>query len=454
MEAIGRERASRESAIEPVEGRVTSAPSSRTDPMQPIRSRELSGTLGDLLSIGPQEGFDVRRLNSLRFEAILADVGDDRARARELVERVEQLMARVKQELDDPLHAGTFLRERARDWFLTSSANPDWTSQTVPAWSGIFADSRTAGGQMYRWINIRLDALRDTALRTSSPSSRLRRVVLRDRAADAHVARTAQQQIVAEIAQAILDDLAARPRAAEGPHPMVRLSELAVRRQIPTVNDGLAMLFGSPESGPFVVLHPNRYPDCEELEIRSPVATASGAALAYTLVQGHSARRASGRAGSAESSEAATSQDHLEGNIWEISEVSGANWVELVDVRRKERRRLESPPKEFRQAPAYRPLRELVLGSPEFRKAFLAARWRGRPTGFPLLVGLLQKGSFSPEVATDYEYLEAELSAFAEEDPAGSAAAGLWTFAGWTVRRSGSHAEGFRYEAQAAEQAP
>jgi hypothetical protein len=208
------------------------------------------------------------------------------------------------------------------------------------------------------------------------------------------------------------------------------------------------------------VLHPNRYPDCQELVIRPPSAGASGAALAYSLVPGHPARKGPGRVrvgseianasgGDADLSESEEEADSA--TVWEAEAVDPATWRRLLAERRRERRRLETPPKDCRTRPAYGVLRDLLLEEPEVRQTFHSVRWRGRPSGLPLLVALLQKGSLAPEVATDHEYLEAELGDLVQGDPQWHPPDGRWEFRGWFVTREGSHHDGFRYTAKHAE---
>jgi hypothetical protein len=369
-------------------------------------------------------------------------------------------MVRVKQEIDDPHSAGAYLRERVLEWYRKSPGAADWARDASHRWSGLFADSRVSGGRLRPWINLRLRAVRDAALAEGAVASRLRRSLLPDRRGDSTVTRTTHQQIVAEVSQALLDDLASRPRDPEAATPLVHLSELAVRRQVATVNDILALLFDSPESGPFVILHPNRYPDCQEMEIRPPAASSTGAALAYALVPGRSVRRAGGHGASSDgaggggggpgtTTDEGSVEDDSEGaTIWDATEVAPATWLRIVERRRRDRRRLDPPPKDYRARAAHEALRRLVLENGEFRKTFLAVRWRGRPAGPPLLATLLQRGKLAPEVATDHEYLDAELDELAGDDPEAHPAPDVWKFGGWTVRRDGSHSEGFRYAAE------
>lgn len=444
----------------PERGSTAPVPTPAPDrpPQAPIGAPLRSESVRPFFQVDPAERFNIEALNELTLSGLVQSVSDDPEMLSDLSRRVRELMARVKQEVDDPLTAGAFLRERVLEWYR-HSAEPEWMARASPRWAGIFADSRVSGGKLHPWLNLRLWALREEATEAGRFPARLRRGLLRDRRSEQTISRTASQLIQAEVSQALLDDLVSRPRDPENPHPLVRLSELGVRRQVTTVNDSLALLFSSPENGPFVILHPNRYPDCEELVIRPPVPGAAGAALAYSLAAGRPNRRGavrlslsadgvavapSGGSGSATDAEAEVDA----ATVWESESVGTATWVRVVEERRRERRRLDAPPKDFRTRPAYPSLKELILGNAEFRKALLAAKWRGRPTGLPLLVALLQKGKFAPEVATDYEYLEAELEEWAEDGEGSRVSDGVWAVGEWTVRRDGAPGGAVSYRAE------
>ncbi len=430
------------------------------------RPREIGGRLpapavDEFLQTDPTERFDLLTLNVLRFPPLLEAAHADPNQLRTIARRAEALMVRVKQEVDDPLSAGAFLRDQVLRWYRESPTDPNWGARMPERWGGLFADSRASGGKLHPWLNVRLWSLYESASRAGRLREKMRRSLLRDKGAEAAVGRTASQQIHAEVAQAILDDLATRRREPGSPLPLVRLSELAVRRQVPTVNDALALLFSAPETGPFVILHPNRYPECEELQIRPPAAGATGAALAFSLVPGRPLRKASNRArgaseftpdeppGSERGSPEDAEGDLEESTVWEAETVSKKSWVRILEAVRREHHRLEPPPKDYRSRPAYGPFLELVLHDAEFRKLLLSVKWRGRPSGLPLLVSLLQKGTLAPEVATDHEYLEAELGELSQGDPQWRPNDGSWTLPGWKVTRDGSHREGYRYRAEA-----
>ncbi|HLM70038.1 MAG TPA: hypothetical protein VK423_01465 [Thermoplasmata archaeon] len=411
----------------------------------------------------PLERFDLVAVNTLELPKIAEEARRDPSLLEPVADRAETLMVRVKRELDDPLSAGAFLRDQTVLWYERSETDAAWTERMPQRWGGLFAESRSSGGRTVPWINARLSALRDRATREGKLRGRIRRKLSRDRATQTATGRTAAQQINAEVVQSILDDMASHPRDPETPLPLVRLSELAVRRQVATVNDSLAMIFSGPESGPFVVLHPNRYPRCEELLIRPPGPGASGAALAFTLAPGRPLRKVTGRlhpagetgserGGHAEA-DGSPRDDDLDldaSTLWEARSVSKDAWAMIVTEAKRARTRLDPPPKDYRTRAAFAALRALALEDAEFRKSFLSVKWRGRPSGLPLLVALLQKGTLAPEVATDHEYLEAELGELVQGDPDWRPSDFVWVAGGWRIVREGSHAEGLRYRAERA----
>ncbi len=442
-------------------GGAHSEPPEARRPSRQIGAAIRSEAVRQFLALDPTERFDVQMLNGLQISGLVGQAGGDRTLLQALARRAEALMIRIKREVDDPLGAGAFLREQALLWYSRSPEEPDWRARMAERWAGIFAESRVSGGKLRPWLNLRLWHLRDACIRTGGLTERLRRGLLRNRACEQAVARTPAQQIQAETAQALLDDLATGPRDLEGPLPLVRLSELAVRRQIPTVNDALSQLFSSAESGPFVILHPNRYPHCDEVLIRPPTPGAGGAALAYALVSQKPNRRALSRLRSSIEPGTGTGADddavgsaEAEGfdlageSIWELRSVPDGLWQRLIAEQRSERRRIEAPPKDFRVRPAYIRLRDLLLDDAGLRTTFLAVKWRGRPSGLSLLVTLLAKGSIAPDVVTDHEYLEAELGELTQDDPQWRPPDGEWSFRGWRVTREGSHRDGFRYRAE------
>jgi hypothetical protein len=424
---------------------------------RPIGKPVQSAVMSTFLALDPAEQFDIIALNQIPLAPLLHEGTGDPDLLALIASRTEALMDRVKREVDDPLTAGALLRDFALKWYRLSLLDAAWGEIMQDRWGGIFAESKVSGGKLHPWLNMRLWAVHQNAIRDGGLGLRVRRGLSRSRTAEAAVSRTASQQIQAEVAQALVDDLGARPRNSDGSLPLIRLSELAVRRQVATVNEALATLFNSSETGPFVVLHPNRYPDCEELQIRPPSGGASGAALAFTLVTPRGTRRTGSRIPLSDALSALDSGNTREPSgggeevdpaaIWDAKAMSAATWRSVLEESHREKHRLDAPPRDYRSRPSYASLRDLLLRDSDIRKAFLAVKWRGRPAGLPLLASLLQKGTIAPEVATDHEYLEAELGELSAGDPQFVPSEGTWKFTGWSVVREGTHREGFRYRA-------
>ena len=81
-------------------------------------------------------------------------------------------------------------------------------------------------------------------------------------------------------------------------------------------------------------------------------------------------------------------------------------------------------------------LRTLVISDASARKPFLAARWKGRPGGLPLLAQLLSQGTWVPDADTDGDYLEAELDDLHRKKEGRAPKGGTWAIGhGWTVTR-------------------
>ena len=423
------------------------------------------------------EQFDIQMLNALPLPTLLEEAHGDRAVLAAAAQQAEELMARVKREVDDPASAGAFLREQVRYWYAESAKDPKWTSRMTERWAGLFADSRVHGGRLRPWLNHRLWTLREQAVEGGPLRKKwARKLRGDDTALLTNLERSGPDLIRAEIAQALLDDLATHRHNPDTPLPLISLSELAVRRQVVTVNAALGQLFSVPDTGPFVVLHPNRYPDLEEVVIRPPVPRARGAALAFTLGPGRPTARPlpPARPGAREprgekppegpaavpSAPATSPREAIpveEGpsgldsdSIWEAESVGPSAWREVVEAARESRGRLSPPPGEFRSRSAYSALIDLLLDDDDFRRTFLGVRWRTRPAGPPLLASLLAAGSLAPEVSTDHEYLEAELDELVRTRLATKNGEGAWTVRVWTIAREGSHAEGFRFRAQRA----
>lgn len=442
------------------------APPSTYLPMPPptyARPRAIGGAVGgtpveSLLQMDGAEHFDLEALNVLPWSELARELHDDVRRRREVREKLSELLARVKQETDEPTSAGSLVRSRVVEWYRRSPADPAWAQEMPARWGGTFADSREAGGRLHPWLLQRMHHV----LRAEGPSPSWSRILPRRLSSgkEARVLDRAPGQLwAAEVAQALLDDLASHARDAQGRLALVRLSELAGRRTSETVNEALATLLSSPPQGPFVLLHPNRYPDCDLVVVRPPTRGSSGATLSYVLQI--SAARPSGLGGpldhhggsgvdgptvdGAANQGEASSLPLQEEELWTTDPRSVEEWKSLLAAFRKHKHHLPAPPKDFRQLGAYRTLRELLLHDEVSRANFLATKWRGRPAGLALLMTLLKEGTFSPEASTDYEYLDSELGDVERGDPERHPEPPRWSLELGEVTREGDFSTGYRY---------
>lgn len=403
------------------------------------------------------ERFDLEALNLLPWGELAQEAAEDGRSRREMRSKVDELLARVRQETDDTVAAGSLLRRWVVTWYHRSREDPAWSEEMPARWGGIFTDSKEAGGRRHPWLPQRmLGATRSDPL--PNPLGRL----LHRRPAPSPTARgldrSPAQLWAAEVAQALLDDLASHPRPDSGRLSLVRLSELAGRRTPDIVNEALAGLLSSPTQGPFVLLHPNRYPDCDLVAIRPPTRGATGASLSYVLhvAAARPSALPSGTGIVGEGPLAVASEPGLgggeggdlaegDGDPWSSEDRSEEAWKALLAAMRKRKKHLAAPPKDFRQLATYRSLRSLLVSDAASRASFLSTKWRGRPAGLALLASLLTEGSLTMEAATDYEYLESELGDVERGDPDRHPDPPEWRIAGGTVRREGNFQAGYRY---------
>jgi hypothetical protein len=402
--------------------------------------------LSAFLAIDAREGFDLIGLGASRLPELVTEAHEDADVIRELGRRAEQLEARARQEAANTVLVGSFLRDRAVEWFRDSPFKPEWRDAMSRRWGGLFAESRVPGGKLQPWIASRLRQLREECVRAAGWKASLRDRLGSIRGAKKEEERTRYQVLVTEVAQAILDDMASRHREPDRPLPLVRLSELAQRWDSDTVNQALADLFGGPERGPFVVLHPSRYPDCDLVAVRPPPPTAQGAMRSYDLV---ATKAGAPLAGQSLAGGSAPTQPGSGSSPWEAPDVSEDSWKRMLESVAARKDRLDAPPKDCRTRAGFATLRALLLRDREARLAFLAAKWRGRPAGLPLLAQLLADGVLEPKVATDHEYIEAELGDLERRDLGYSPADLKWSVPGWKVRREGDFKSGLRYVAEA-----
>lgn len=404
------------------------------------------------LAMDAAEHFDLVELNALPLvEMARRSTGEEEVR-RKLQQKARELLPRVKQEADELQVAGAFLRELLLRWYRESPLREEWAEAMPPRWCGLLADSRSAGGKLQPWLVRRLLVLAQGAP-SGELGGKLLRHLGRGRASEHFLERPPAQTWAAEAAQALLDDLATHPReGAPGRFALVRLSELAQRRSVESINQALALLTDAPERGPFVLLHPNRYPDCELVAIRPPPPGSTGASFSYTLVRQRGPSAPAGDGGGSQFQAAAGGVLASDGGLsdgpgdpWEAAERSAEGWRPVLHALRTSKQHLPAPPKDYRSRETYRTLRELVVKDGGARGDFLAVRWRGRPSGLLLLAHLLTDGQLSPEVATDFEYLDSELSDLEKGQPDRVPDPPRWTLPVGQVRREGDFQSGYKY---------
>ncbi len=403
------------------------------------------------LSMDPSQHFDLVELNSLPLvEMGRRSAGEEELRHR-LQEKARELLPRVKQEADELHVTGALVRALLLQWYRESLLRKEWPASMPSRWAGLLADSRSAGGKLQPWLVRRLLTLVQGE-RSDDIGGRILRHLGRGRAVDHFLERPPAQTWAAEAAQAVLDDLALRPRIETPARlALVRLSELAQRRSVESVNQALSLLLDSPERGPFIVLHPNRYPDCELVAIRAPPPGSTGASLSYQLLLQRVAPSgpAAGELGAATlSTTPGTGEPDLAGGTgdpWEASERTEDSWRSMVQALRAAKQHLPAPPKDYRTRAPYRTLRDLVVKEVSARKDFLAVRWRGRPSGLHLLASLLTEKRLSPEAATDFEYLDSELSDLVDGQPDRVPDPPRWEVPGGRVTREGDFQKGYTY---------
>lgn len=404
------------------------------------------------------ERFDLIELNTLPLvELGHEDFGGAEVRRR-LEARANDLLTRVKQETEDLPVAGAFLRELLLQWYRDSPELPNWSEVMPRHWGGLFADSRYAGGKLQPWIVRRLLMLARGSRRGEAIGGKLLHHLVRSRAHDPFLERPPAQTWAAEAAQAVLDDLASHPRIPGTSRvSLVRLSELAQRRRVENLNQALGMLLDGPDRGPFVLLHPNRYPDCDLVAIRAPSPGASGPALSYALVlqRAGSTPPVAISAGLEVTSTlsmtdlaASVGAEGSVGDPWELSDRPKGAWRPLLESFKASHQRLPAPPKDYRQRGTYRSLRELVVEDEGARRTFSSVKWRGRPSGLLLLTALLADGELACEVSTDYEYLDSELSDLEDGRPDRRPDPPRWRVREMCVVREGDFRSGYHYRVE------
>ena len=421
----------------PQEGpRVPGAPIKATEVRRGAISRP--SELEKFLQMNSEERFDLEQMNAVNLQGLVDEARGDRRVLREVVRTAEALLPRVRAETEDPILVGAILRNKTLDWFSRSASDPNWAESMPLRWGGIFHESRVPGGRLSRKLSTRLVTLINRCVEASGAAAFLRAGftgLFRGSASMASILQFAlgskRPRLTQHVAQAYLDDLATRTRNGDHPLPLERLSEVGTRHGSAEVNMTLAELFRQDGVSSLTVLDSRFHPEMSALAIRVVPPKNPDDASTYDLIQSDGQRGPDSRGG-----EGATADADF-GSPWQREDLTKKDWTEVLRAVEKRKGRLDPPPRDNpRERVSYLELRDLVISDPAARKAFLAVRWKGRPSGLGLLCQLLSAGSLAPEVDTDGDYLEAELDHLDKGRADRKAKDGQWKIGnGWTIVR-------------------
>ncbi|MGI0149114.1 MAG: hypothetical protein ACREDF_06250, partial [Thermoplasmata archaeon] len=369
----------------------------------------------------------------------------------EIVRAAEALLPRVRAETEDPILVSAILRKKTLDWSRRSPSDPGWVESMPLRWGGIFHESRVPGGRLSRKLSTRMSNLITQCVQASGAVAFLRAGVTGIFRSSATMASMVQfglgakrPRLTQHVAQAYLDDLAAGARDGHQPLPLERLSGLARRNGSPDVNMTLAELFPHEGTSTLTVLDPRFHPGMDGLTIRVVPPKTQEDAATYDLVQGNPHIAHESRAPE-DATEASS------GSPWDRLDMTKKDWLALFRSLEKRKARLDPPPREnSRDRESYLGLRDLLLMDSAVRKAFLAVHWKGKPGGLALLCQLLSEGTWTPEVETDADYLEAELDHLDRGQAEHRSTEGHWKLPhGWTVAREFADGNERNYRAHA-----
>ncbi len=405
-----------------------------------VRRATVTGTseLKAFLRMTPEEGFDLEAVNSIDTHALVKEARQDKQLLREAVRTAEALLPRVRAETEDPLLVGAILSDKTLAWYRKSAADPDWAEDTPLRWGGIFYASRAPGGRLRRRLSTRLVDLINECVNASGTTAVLRagfggmfRGSKNVKSVVQFALGSKRPRLTQQVAQAYLDDLAANPRNGDTSVPLEHLSDVAKRNGSAEVNNTLAELFHPENNRTLTVVDPRFHPGMNAVIIRVVPAKNTEEPSTYDLIQSAVSRARESSAARDDSSEAAPPSP------WERQGMTDKEWLKLLKALEKRKARLDAPPAEnHRERESYLALRDLLISDASARKAFLAVRWKGRPSGLPLLVEVLSQGTWIPEVDTDSDYLEAELDHIDPHHADRASHDGTWTIGRrWTVTR-------------------
>ncbi len=390
------------------------------------------------LQMNPEEKFDLETINSIDTRALVEEIRGDRRVLREVVRTAEALLPRVRAETEDPNLVSAILRKKTLDWYQRSPSDPTWADHMPLRWGGIFHESRVPGGRLSRKLSTRLTSLIEQCVQASGPVAFFRAGfagLFRGSAMMASMVQfgfgSRRPRFTQQVAQAYLDDLSSSGRAGSQPLPLERLSEVARRNGSAEVNNTLVELFPQDGSGSLTVLDRRFHPGMDAIAIRVVRPKNPEDAATYDLV--HSGVASLRESGGTDD----TTTEAGSASPWERSDMTKKEWLGLFKSLEKRKARLEAPPREnSRDRESYVGLRDLLLADSSVRKAFLAVHWKGKPSGLTLLSQLLSAGTFTPEVETDGDYLEAELDHLDHGHADNRSKDPPWKLGhGWTVTR-------------------
>lgn len=406
-----------------------------------IRRATITGTseLKAFLRMNPEESFDIESVNSIDTHALLKDARTEKELLLATARTAEALVPRVRAETEDPLLAGRILSDKTLAWYRKSGADPDWTEFTPLHWGGIFFESRAPGGRLRRKLSTRLVDLINDCVNAAGTTAVLRagfsgmlRGSKKMKSAVQYALGSKRPRLTQQVAQAYLDDLAANPRHGETPVPLEHLSDVAKLMGTAEVNNTLAELFHAESNRVLVVLDPRFHPGMHGVIIQVVPAKNPEEPSTYDLIQVEPGKSHDPAAARESSKEPALTSP------WDHKDLTDKDWLKLLRALEKKKARLEAPPPEnHRERPEYGLLRDLLLTDASARKAFLVVHWKGRPSGLSLLAELLTQKTWTPEVDTDGDYLEAELDNLAHQPGnSGSGEKGWNIGRGWKVTRA------------------
>jgi hypothetical protein len=376
--------------------------------------------------------FDLLALNQLDLPGLVRTAESrDKDLLRKVGRQADSLLPRVIEETRRPVDVGNLVRQVLRVWYgarIRSTISGQPFAMAPTGWGGLFYESRVTGG---RRIPRLADRLTWMARGQPGPTQRAGWIAGRS-ARSLHEASPTLESISEEevfpleIAQALIDDLANLPSTDSWILPLGRVTDLGQAHGVATVNRSIQRLFPAGDKETFLLLDPHRHLGDPRVTLRWPDERRGGATAAYLLVVEPPPTPKPG-VGPPELAGTSTLRDPMA--MWEEGQPTPDDWKSVLIHLREIGGRLPSPPPSdrVRKVPGYIALRALLLRDSDAQSIFEQVRWRERPLSLMLLNRLLIHGSFSSEIETDAEYLQAELNDLAAGDSERTPPSGVWT---------------------------